>query len=321
MFFRRLEEGKSTHRQERFNLLVSYRRWRHNLIGSLFRALEFLFFKQPLQTLVITRPGHDFSKDGYSWKFYNYVLADLRSGFFKLESNQVVAPYLVERNIMSGNYFSDILRLTKNKKSELVQGTTFIIPKQEYYFHFIVEWVPRIILIRDNFPDVTFISRPNAKFVADLFRTLKVNLHVVSTEIVSVKSFLVFENLQNLQHKVALIRDNLIGFGNASQVSAVLFLTRRGYGRFDLDLEDKIMGQLPPTFQSYDPGSYGIEEQIGRFATSRELHGLHGGGLTNMIFMQPGSLVVEYFTPHIRSSCYQELAVASGLHYRSVDVG
>ena len=62
-----------------------------------------------------------------------------------------------------------------------------------------------------------------------------------------------------------------------------------------------------------------LASQVRLFARASATVALHGGGEANLVFMDPGSLVVEIFIPIMSSVrlllCYQRLAKKMGLHY------
>jgi hypothetical protein len=65
----------------------------------------------------------------------------------------------------------------------------------------------------------------------------------------------------------------------------------------------------------------GFAEQVRMFSGASLLVGVHGAGLTNAVFMPPGSALVEVMTPWYLASCYLVLAGEADLRYRAVEAG
>lgn len=308
------------HRQEDFNFWVTYRRWKNNYVGALFRLGEFLTFGQPLHTLLRTQPEMENREETFSYDIYNHPVVSSTTGFLRKSANQIVAPYSNDRQFMSGSNFSDIRGLLKVKQSKRFDSCVFLIPRQDYYYHFVVEWLPRIILVKSHFPNVTFISGSNAKYVFDFSEALEINLTLTDENFISPSELLTLETHLDLERRIALLKKEFSSVTNEVGTQTKLFITREGHSRFNLCIENEIRAKLPEDIEVYDPGAFNISEQIGRFRATSELYGLHGGGLTNMIFMAGNTKVVEFFTSRIRSECYRELAKACNLHYSSSDV-
>jgi hypothetical protein len=61
-------------------------------------------------------------------------------------------------------------------------------------------------------------------------------------------------------------------------------------------------------FQTYLLEEMSLEEQVNLFAKAKVVVASHGAGLTNLMFAQPGTRVLEIFEPsHISSLCYWSL--------------
>jgi capsular polysaccharide biosynthesis protein len=58
-----------------------------------------------------------------------------------------------------------------------------------------------------------------------------------------------------------------------------------------------------------------FHEQTAIFAQAEVVAGIHGAGLANLAFCQPGTRVIEFFAPDWINLCYRSLALAGGLNY------
>lgn len=59
-----------------------------------------------------------------------------------------------------------------------------------------------------------------------------------------------------------------------------------------------------------------VLEQIKTFSKAKFIVGPHGAGLTNLAFCNPGTKVVEFFSPNYINPCYWHLGTFYDLNYR-----
>jgi capsular polysaccharide biosynthesis protein len=156
--------------------------------------------------------------------------------------------------------------------------------------------------------------------VPQFFELLGIELDESKLEIVKAEEFLIFESHLTLEQRVRVIRKHLLQEDNLSVENQKLFLTRKGHSRFDSSLEQQVLHYLPKRIEVCDPAELSVQEQIRKFSLTSELHGPHGGALTNMMFMPRKSKIIEYFSGYLKSTCYQDLAVACDLDYQSINV-
>jgi capsular polysaccharide biosynthesis protein len=78
------------------------------------------------------------------------------------------------------------------------------------------------------------------------------------------------------------------------------------------DLVEKL---LPLGFEIVNCGALSFSEQVKLFSEAAIIVGAHGGGLTNMVFAQPGSSIIEVFPPKYINGCFWALANACGHSY------
>ena len=74
-------------------------------------------------------------------------------------------------------------------------------------------------------------------------------------------------------------------------------------------------------FCKVDPGSMPILQQIQLFSYASQVYGAHGGALTNILFMSPGSKVYEYGLESLLAPFYKDLAELLNLDYAFIGSG
>jgi len=63
------------------------------------------------------------------------------------------------------------------------------------------------------------------------------------------------------------------------------------------------------------PGRLSQADQISTFHDANLIIGTHGAGLTNTVFMQPGSLLYELFPSYLVNPCFNFVCQGRGIHY------
>ena len=101
-----------------------------------------------------------------------------------------------------------------------------------------------------------------------------------------------------------------------------LYLSRRGAKLRAPSNEAALEAALQGAgFSSFVASDANHPDQIARFRSARRIVAVHGAGLTNLIFAQPGAEVVEIFPSDFVKSTYWRLAQVLGLRYRPVIAG
>jgi capsular polysaccharide biosynthesis protein len=102
----------------------------------------------------------------------------------------------------------------------------------------------------------------------------------------------------------------------APAVGPPVFLTRRGATRVPdrlLEIERLFEGA---GFEIVDCGTLSVREQIARTSAATAVAGLHGAAMTNLLWLQPGTPVLELFQPAYLNGCYEQIAFQGRLDYR-----
>ena len=96
-----------------------------------------------------------------------------------------------------------------------------------------------------------------------------------------------------------------------------LYLSRADTNRRKLANEDAIIAALEPFgFDSVTMTGRSVSEQARLFAQAEVIVAPHGGALTNLVFCQPATKVIELFPPGYTPVCFWTIADAVGLDYR-----
>ena len=99
----------------------------------------------------------------------------------------------------------------------------------------------------------------------------------------------------------------------------LLFVSRGDARLRRLVNEAELMAELLDyDFEFFLPKSNDHKSQIEAFRSARIIISVHGAGLTNLLFCQPGALVIELFASNHIKSTYCWLATRLGLRYRAV---
>ncbi len=111
------------------------------------------------------------------------------------------------------------------------------------------------------------------------------------------------------------------GFDGRMVSPRILYVTRPPPRCFSPEAESSLLACL----QAYGPvtqidfAALPWEQQVRVVAAHDVLVGVHGNGLTNALWMRPGSLVLEFFSPGARHYDYQFFAELAGLTYFGFD--
>lgn len=94
-----------------------------------------------------------------------------------------------------------------------------------------------------------------------------------------------------------------------------LFVSRGATGKRGIANEQELLEALKPLgFRTVHCETLSIAEQATLFESADVVLGPHGAGLTNTVFCQPGTLVVELFNAHM-AACFWTISELSGLQH------
>jgi tetratricopeptide (TPR) repeat protein len=114
------------------------------------------------------------------------------------------------------------------------------------------------------------------------------------------------------------LKQNFLKAENHQLISPLkkIYITRKLAKSRRIINEDELLALLQPYgFQSVILESMSVAEQAALFAQAEMIISPHGSGLTNLVFCQPGTKVIELFSPNYVYHCYWWISNLVGLDY------
>ena len=199
------------------------------------------------------------------------------------------------------------------------------------YFHWLTECLPRLMVAveLDAFPPVVLLpgsfDNPFVTETLEAFPEFTAD-YVGRWEVVSIQRALVPNRVAptsyyrpELVRRVAeRLASHLRAHEPAGKGPERVYISRGRDARRRIANETEVTRLLAARgFVTVYPGELSVRQQMWYARGARYLVGMHGGGLTNMMFMEPGSSVLELRqqTGLWQIPCYFTLAGVCGLHY------
>lgn len=241
---------------------------------------------------------------------------DVLTGLIFLDAGFVIDSTLAKwQKVLFRGGIGSAAKRAKNAKA-YITGHYMVFPHTPFYYHAIVDELPNLLKIRREYPacNKVIVHKLSEKWVIDLLKFLKFEV------IVSKANALKIENLVTITAPRALHRKNLELLRAAinSDPMKILIVSRSGTPRSDDSLEGALLEAIRDA-ELINPGTLPIEDQIRIFSKAKVIIGLHGGALTNTVWMHESGKVVEIFNHAYRTSDYEILCRELGQGYLSIE--
>ena len=113
------------------------------------------------------------------------------------------------------------------------------------------------------------------------------------------------------------LRDTFLEPARISRFPDRLYITRRSAAYRQVLNDREVIATLEQFgFRAIDPARLPLVDQAAAFAAAKVIVAVHGAGLTNLVFAEPGTKVIEIFQPSHRQNTYWLLSNLGSLeHY------
>ena len=222
------------------------------------------------------------------------------------------------------------------------KGTVRISLKPVYYccvnefsdnfFHWFTEALPKMVYVKNKFKsDIIFhIPFPLKDYQSASLNYCQLNFLVAEGNVTIFYKLRIVENVYKypgyyhpelMQETAQLITKS---FTDGKIKNRKIYITRKNASRRKIVNESEIIEVvMRHGFEIFDFDNIDFQQQVAIIVNTSILVSLHGGALTNMIFMEPGSTIVEFLPKQIMNDkCYFILAgtMKHRYHYLSCEM-
>jgi capsular polysaccharide biosynthesis protein len=197
------------------------------------------------------------------------------------------------------------------------------------YFHWMCDFLPKLIVAEDYLADYTLVLPYNHKYsyITDSLRIFK-NLKFVrfsDDQYVSCLEALIPDKVSpsgdNNPMIMQKLKKSFLSFYNSKidpdLVDQNIYVSRsKAKGRFVINEKEVIETVESMGFKTIRFEEYSLEDQIKLAVNCKNLIGLHGANLTNLMFMNPNSNILELRNEgDVENNYYYSLASTFNLNY------
>jgi capsular polysaccharide biosynthesis protein len=111
------------------------------------------------------------------------------------------------------------------------------------------------------------------------------------------------------------LREKFAPFCRPAATGQAIFLTRRSAARLPSCLPEIEDTFTKNGFMIVDCANLSVREQMRLASSAPAIAGLHGAAMTNLLWAQPGTPVLEIFSPNWLNAVYEQIALHGGLDY------
>jgi len=249
----------------------------------------------------------------YVMKFNNARVFDTK-GFIITENDNVIIELSRE---FSQNKYTIFNRFSLGKLSKYNNCVAVLTTAgANVYYHWLFDILPRIHLLKESgiFEKIRYFILPELKF--DFQKQSLRLLNFPLEKIIEIKSnqqikadFLFVPSLPSLlgtvnQWSVDFIRNSFLNKNDIIS-NRKLYISRKNAVGRKVENEQLLTNLLKKyNFEIIDPGSMTFDEQIKTFASASHVISPHGSGLSNIVFCNPGCIIVDIFPPSFIIPCF-----------------
>lgn len=121
---------------------------------------------------------------------------------------------------------------------------------------------------------------------------------------------------------ILFLRELFLGDAPAPGARKRIFISREGSPHRRLQDQGELWNRLRKLgFEKFEGAETSVKDQAKVFQSAQMVVAVHGAALTNLVFCQPNTVVLELFSPAYVNPCYRDLCHVAGLKHRAAILG
>jgi len=243
------------------------------------------------------------------------VPLDVYSGLAFLNSKVIKQSGTGHRNVRDASFITGALIRVQKTEAIQVEGDFAWLGMPPNYYHLLTEGLPKLIRLRELCPEVKFASvDPPPKLLAEIDKDLfdRVVLFPEGSVIQPTTLWTIDPQPIFAPHPadISLLSHFVRSDVKLTNLPEKVFVTRGDDPRLR-KINQVLCEELPlHGFTVADFSTLSWHEQVKTVSNARVLVGIHGAGLTNLVFMPQGGQVLELTNGEWWYSCYRRMASA-----------
>lgn len=235
--------------------------------------------------------------------------------------------------IISAQY-NTIFSLKGFVKPTVYKGRVFSLlsggAAKHYYYHWLFETLPKLFLLRQSghLNDVDYFIVPSTalKFQQEYLRHFGITqdkiineekVHHIQAELLMVTSHIKYKD-HHSKWVCEFLYQSFFKSQSVGTPTRKIYISRGDAARNRrVHNEEQLIEMLRGYgFESYYLSSLTIDEQAKLFNSASVIVAPHGGGLSNLVYCQPGTKVLEFFPDQYVRHIFYDVANKAGLEYQ-----
>ena len=197
----------------------------------------------------------------------------------------------------------------------------FARPSPWNYYHWLIEDLPSILRARQSHPNArVIITVKSPRYVVQSLEAYGVTPLIIRSRWVFADQLILagrgFDTGWPHKQDIELLQGGFSPLGGEPVAADKKIYLSRAQSRRGFPNEQEVEAiAIQNGFQPVHMEDLSFAEQVRLFQTSSHIVGLHGAGLANMVFSQPGTSIKELTPTNTANPCYEMLAKVSEHNY------